>query len=212
MHMNFLQTLRFCVFMHDKTKQTFIDEHDGNVMNQNMIRTISVPGYEFIPNTVGKRFIKTHLPFSLMPPSVMNERAKIIYVARNPKDVIVSYYHLSRLYRTTGYVNDFNTFWDYFENDLGIIFWLKITYVLFLIGMSIKRKLLQNQIHSIAVAWSPYWEHIKEGWAHRNESNVLFMFYEEMNKVSKAFIHFKRYFEFNIRFVLLNSNVSFLLA
>lgn len=105
--------------MHDKTKQIFIDEHDGNAEGQDMIRTISVPGYEFIPNIVGKRFIKTHLPFSLMPPSVMNERAKIIYVARNPKDVIVSYYHLSRLYRTTGYVNDFNTFWDYFENDLG---------------------------------------------------------------------------------------------
>lgn len=110
---------RFCVFMHDKTKQIFIDEHSNSVDNQNMIRTISVPGYEFIPNIEGKRFIKTHLPFSLMPPSVMNERAKIIYVARNPKDVIVSYYHLSRLYRTTGYVNDFDQFWEYFENDLG---------------------------------------------------------------------------------------------
>lgn len=105
--------------MHDKTKQIFIDEHDGNVTSQDTIRAISVPGYEFIPNMVGKRFIKTHLPFSLMPPSVMNERAKIIYVARNPKDVIVSYYHLSRLYRTTGYTNDFATFWDYFEKDLG---------------------------------------------------------------------------------------------
>lgn len=107
--------------MHDKTQQIFIDEHQNNVENQNMIRTISVPGYEFIPNMAGKRFIKTHLPFSLMPPSAMSERAKIIYVARNPKDVIVSYYHLSRLYRTTGYVNDFSTFWDYFENDLGKI-------------------------------------------------------------------------------------------
>lgn len=105
--------------MHDKTKQMFIDEHDGNMENQEMIRTISVPGYEFIPNIAERRFIKTHLPFSLMPPSIMNERAKIIYVARNPKDVVVSYYHLSRLYRTTGYVNDFSAFWDYFENDLG---------------------------------------------------------------------------------------------
>lgn len=105
--------------MHDKTKQMFIDEHDGNAVNQDMIRTISVPCYDFLPKMNEKRFIKTHLPFSLMPPSVMNERAKIIYVARNPKDVIVSYYHLSRLYRTTGYVKDFDKFWDYFENDLG---------------------------------------------------------------------------------------------
>lgn len=70
-------SFRFCVFMHDKTKQMFIDEHDGNAANQNTIRAISVPGYEFIPHAVGKRFIKTHLPFSLMPPSVMNERAKM---------------------------------------------------------------------------------------------------------------------------------------
>lgn len=105
--------------MHDKTKEMFIDEHEGTPSNQDMIRTISVPGYDFIPNIIEKRFIKTHLPFSLMPPSVMNKNAKIVYVARNPKDVVVSYYHLSRLYRTTGYVNEFDQFWDYFENDLG---------------------------------------------------------------------------------------------
>lgn len=105
--------------MHDKTKEMFLNEQEGNSKNQEMIKTISVPGYEFIPNIPSKRFIKTHLPFSLMPPSVMNERAKIVYVARNPKDVVVSYYHLSRLYRTTGYVNDFERFWSYFEHDLG---------------------------------------------------------------------------------------------
>lgn len=30
--------------------------------------------------------------------------------------------------------------------------------------------------------WMPYWTHIKEGWSHRNHPNVLFMFYEDMNK------------------------------
>lgn len=29
----------------------------------------------------------------------------------------------------------------------------------------------------------PYWSHLKEGWEHRHEPNVLFMFYEDMNKV-----------------------------
>lgn len=123
--------------MHDKTKQMFIDEHEGNTKNQDMIRTISVPGYEFIPNIAEKRFIKTHLPFSLMPPSVMGERAKIIYVARNPKDVVVSYYHLSRLYRTTGYVNDFDTFWNYFENDLGNILTIRKNYLIIRVKMGI---------------------------------------------------------------------------
>lgn len=136
--------------MHDQTKAEFLHEQSDNAENQAFINEISVPGWEFIPKIDSRRFIKTHLPFSLMPPSVMESQAKVIYVARNPKDVAVSYYHLSRLYRTTGYVGDFPKFWNYFEND--------------------------------SVAWSPYWEHIKEGWQRRFESNVLFMFYEEMNK------------------------------
>lgn len=105
--------------MHDATKQQFLREQVDNTVNQDVINKISIPGYEFIPNIDSQRFIKTHLPFTLMPPSVMNKQAKVIYVARNPKDVAVSYYHLSRLYRTTGYVNDFQKFWDYFEQDLG---------------------------------------------------------------------------------------------
>lgn len=44
---------------------------------------------------------------------------KIIYVARNPKDVAVSYYHLNKLYRTQGYIGDFETYWNYFENNLS---------------------------------------------------------------------------------------------
>jgi len=39
-------------------------------------------------------------------------------VARNPKDVAVSFYHLNRLIRTQGYRGDFPRYWDYFENNL----------------------------------------------------------------------------------------------
>lgn len=105
--------------MHDKMKLTFLQEQKSNPDNCHMLNAISVPGYEFIPNIDSPRFIKTHLPFSLMPPSVMAKQAKVIYVARNPKDVIVSYYYLSRTFRTTGYVNNFETFWEYFEKDLS---------------------------------------------------------------------------------------------
>lgn len=27
--------------------------------------------------------------------------------------------------------------------------------------------------------WGPYWKHILDGWRHRNDENVLFMFYED---------------------------------
>ena len=45
---------------------------------------------------------------------------KIIYVARNPKDVAVSYYHLNRLIKTLDFTGDFTKFWDYFEKDLHL--------------------------------------------------------------------------------------------
>ncbi|XP_034479258.1 sulfotransferase 1C4-like [Drosophila innubila] len=71
-----------------------------------------------LPSTQ-RRFIKTHFPFSLMPPSVFENKCKIIYVERNPKDVAVSYYHLNRLFRNFGYIGDFERYWRYFQNGLN---------------------------------------------------------------------------------------------
>jgi Sulfotransferase domain len=39
------------------------------------------------------RYIKTHLPEQLLPTSLDHVKPKIIYTARNPKDLCVSYYH-----------------------------------------------------------------------------------------------------------------------
>gem|GEM_PF-4012362 len=42
---------------------------------------------------------------------------QIIYVARNPKDAVVSYYHHHRLWN--GYIGSFEDFFDAFINDRG---------------------------------------------------------------------------------------------
>lgn len=62
------------------------------------------------------RTIKTHLPLSLLPPSLV-DTAKVVYVARNPKDVIVSYHHHSRIMKGHDYVGSFDEFVQYFVDD-----------------------------------------------------------------------------------------------
>lgn len=76
------------------------------------------PTYKELAGVKGKRFIKTHLPLELMPHGALKSNGpKIIYVARNPKDVAVSNYYLHRMVVKSGYKNDFKTFADYFIND-----------------------------------------------------------------------------------------------
>lgn len=52
---------------------------------------------ELAENMKSPRFIKTHLPVTLLPKEIFTVRPKIIYVSRNPKDMCVSYYHYCRL-------------------------------------------------------------------------------------------------------------------
>ncbi|KAG0444378.1 hypothetical protein HPB47_013859 [Ixodes persulcatus] len=56
------------------------------------------------------RIISTHLPFHLTP---FSPCTKYIYVARNPKDCCVSFYHHTKAY--TGYCFQDGTFDEYFE-------------------------------------------------------------------------------------------------
>ncbi|XP_070561191.1 sulfotransferase 1B1-like [Ptychodera flava] len=58
----------------------------------------SFDGLSHIERIPKPRLIKTHLPYKLFPKQALRKNCKIVYIARNPKDVVVSYRHFVKLH------------------------------------------------------------------------------------------------------------------
>lgn len=93
------------------------------------------------------RLVKTHLPFSCTPWSA---QAKYIYVARNPFDCAVSFYHHTR---------GFERHYDFAEGSWDTFF------ECFVRG---------------EVDFGDYFDNLLSWWPRRSEPNVLFLTYEQM--------------------------------
>lgn len=74
-----------------------------------------LPGLSTIEKTSSPRLIKTHLPFELLPSSA--DKAKVVYVTRNPKDTVVSYFHFTRMFTMFNFVGTFDDFLEKFQQD-----------------------------------------------------------------------------------------------
>lgn len=103
--------------------------------------------FRTLSTVTSPRFVKSHLPLSQLPPKLLDV-AKVFYIARDPRDVAVSFHFAHKLF---GYFTDevqFKEFWDLFRKDL--------------------------------IMHTPIFPHIKEAWEKRDRSNLMFLFYEDM--------------------------------
>lgn len=117
------------------------------------IPSIGIRGIEALPNP---RIIKTHLPYDEIPSSFLKNKTKIVYIARNPKDTAVSYYHFIKLLGYCAYTGTLEKFLDMFvDEDFNIMY-------------------------------SPYTKHIIDFWNRRNDGHVLFLTYEGLQKDFKG--------------------------
>uniref|UniRef100_A0A8C2S2T9 Sulfotransferase n=1 Tax=Capra hircus TaxID=9925 RepID=A0A8C2S2T9_CAPHI len=60
------------------------------------------------------RLFASHIPYYLAPKGLKNKKAKVIYVYRNPKDVLTSYFHFSNLLITLEASNNIGDFMERF--------------------------------------------------------------------------------------------------
>ncbi|KAM4722432.1 sulfotransferase 2B1-like [Rhinophrynus dorsalis] len=70
---------------------------------------------DLIKEGEGPRIITTHLPSELLAPALQDSKAKVIYVARNPKDVAVSFYHFHKMAK---FLPDPGSFAEFLEQFL----------------------------------------------------------------------------------------------
>ncbi|NXS61810.1 ST1D1 Sulfotransferase, partial [Brachypteracias leptosomus] len=63
-----------------------------------------------LEKTPSPRLVKTHLPVQLLPTSFQEKGCKVIYMARNPKDVVISYYYfyqMAKMHPDPGTLSEF---------------------------------------------------------------------------------------------------------
>ena len=130
----------------------YLLENDGRPLAPNQRLDIEFPhleevGEEAVRALREPRLIKTHLQLVRTP---WSSQAKYLYVARNPFDCAVSFYH-----HTRGFVRHY----DFAEGSWDTFF------ECFMRG---------------EVDFGDYFDHLDSWWPQRSEPNVLFLTYERM--------------------------------
>jgi len=95
------------------------------IQDLNMVKESEIPNsdlrsekmtIDYVDTLKSPRCIKTHLHYSLLPEQIKSVKPKLIYVLRDPRDVVVSFFHHYRLVRD--FTGSFEDFVEYFINDI----------------------------------------------------------------------------------------------
>ncbi|XP_071802950.1 sulfotransferase 1E1-like isoform X2 [Asterias amurensis] len=100
------------------------------------------------------RLIKTHLQPNLLPKQMFEKTPKVVYVARNPKDVAVSYYYMHQFDTSLQTYASWDKFIERFLNK--------------------------------SVLGGDWFQHNLFWWNRRQDPNVLFIKYEDMQKDQRS--------------------------
>uniref|UniRef100_A0A8C4QCF3 Sulfotransferase n=1 Tax=Eptatretus burgeri TaxID=7764 RepID=A0A8C4QCF3_EPTBU len=87
---------------------------------ENVVISQKVPWLEVQLNVIqampSPRQISSHLPYHLMPKEIRDKSSKVIYVMRNPKDTLVSFYYFYNMVKCLDTPKDFQDFLEKFIN------------------------------------------------------------------------------------------------
>ncbi|XP_041649036.1 amine sulfotransferase-like [Cheilinus undulatus] len=88
------------------------------INNADLVPWIEVTGSRkgFI-SAPSPRFRVSHLPYKFMPAALSRKKGKVIYVARNPKDVLVSYFYFHNFATMLETPKNFEDFFEKFMTD-----------------------------------------------------------------------------------------------
>ncbi|XP_056400067.1 3-beta-hydroxysteroid sulfotransferase-like isoform X2 [Hyla sarda] len=97
-------------------------QNKGDPVKSNMLPIyLKAPWYETkyaqeeIQKMESPRLLSSHLPHHIFAKSFFKSKAKIIYTVRNPKDIIVSLYHFTKILKIFQPTDDFQNFLDDFS-------------------------------------------------------------------------------------------------
>ncbi|KAM3618685.1 uncharacterized protein V6R79_023492 [Siganus canaliculatus] len=95
-------------------RETSVPLHDRVPFLESSFPTM-ISGFDLANNLqTSPRLIKTHYPVQFVPKSFWEQNCKMIYVARNAKDNMVSYYHFERMTMVQPEPGDWNSYVERF--------------------------------------------------------------------------------------------------